>query len=465
MSINTEYLQKYIEIANKSHLVQDLYDKNNFSTKINNVYSLANKFIKNIPQIRMDNLNEVKQNINENIHTFNGSFNKKTYNILGYMLFYELFNNLKILTGIVVEDDNNIYILFNFGTTDIFIDDISLDLLYRLLFRKQKKTISEYKEDNYYAYLEKYVINNNFIGYIPRIVPPAAPSAPAGPVAPSEPVALSVGLVSIFSPMWENVKKIIWTNSEREKLSGIDLTTNTKKIILCGHSMGAVVSLNLGYYIFKNDPELFSRIIVIGTGAYLSLSKEKFEDEEFQNAHNQIFMYYSSMKLTETTYTIDCAFANLKELKLPYKHVYLILSSETSATMEYGTVGYDYDEKDKNNKLYILLSNGQKIVPEYFNPPRTVIQNLYFGLQATLNDTKCMHNLKDNYISKCAILFNYKLEGGSSNKQKRKTKRRKNKKTKYRKTRREDDIGGGHRGFLSRQQRRLPYERIRTCYL
>jgi len=362
-----------------------------------------------------------------------------------------LFNNffdLQQLTGIVVEDDDNIYILFNFGRPDIFIDDGLLDLLYRLLFRKQKKTKDVYdKEKHYYdyeEYLQYYVMYNNFIGYIPRIVPETSHDN----VAPSNISSESVSSTSVekeelsgidLTPRivpetpHDNValsnispESVSSTPVEKEELSGIDLTTNNKKIILCGHSMGANVSLNLGYYIFKNDPDLFSRIIVIGTGAHLPLSKEKFEDTGFQNVHNQIFMYYSSMKLSETTYKIDCAFPILKdseELKLPYMHVYLILSSEKSAIIEDGIVGYDYDEKDKNYKLYILLSNGQKIVPEYLNPPDRA-------------DSKCMHNLKNNYISKCAILFKYELEGGSSNKQKRKTKRRKNKKTKYRKTRR-----------------------------
>lgn len=78
-------------------------------------------------------------------------------------------------------------------------------------------------------------------------------------------------------------------SSEKEmKELYLNLRSARNKIILCGHSMGAVQALRMALYIFETDIEFFNTIIVIATGPYRWLRP----NSGFSHLHN-VHVYFS----------------------------------------------------------------------------------------------------------------------------------------------------------------------------
>lgn len=63
-----------------------------------------------------------------------------------------------------------------------------------------------------------------------------------------------------------------------------------QKVVLCGHSMGAVLALRLGYHVFVNDISVFTdKVLVIGSGPFKWFLKN--QDKNYFNSNNiEIFL-------------------------------------------------------------------------------------------------------------------------------------------------------------------------------
>ena len=102
----------------------------------------------------------------------------------------------------------------------------------------------------------------------------------------------------------------------------LDYYQKVNKVVISGHSMGAVLALRLGYYLHTQDSHYFQKkYVVIASGPYCWLKKT--EVETFTNFNNIVVIYngeYSSSRLKIDWIIYNRIGINDRELKFDMKN-------------------------------------------------------------------------------------------------------------------------------------------------
>ena len=342
MAENEIYLQNFMEIANKSQIVFDICEKNSIISKYGDgmgVYGFDDSIqhYMNFFGINDKFRKELKK-------TVNGTLNKrKEFKILGAIFFP---SHHVSISGLVFDDGYNIYILFAFGTTDINLSDLRMEMIYTHLFNKNG--IEEFKTT---------AIDDEIISW-------------------ENTMTTGKGFISIGDDPNETLQSLI----------------GDKQIVLCGHSMGCSIALHLGYFISKKNPELFSKIKIVGTAGVQSLREEQYNDSEFMNKRSQIFIYYYCLSpINRFGYIIDCSF--FKGRGFCYKYLYLLLDKIIGISI----IPVIYN-KNANKEITLSKNDNSRF---NFN----FIFNKNLNLIDERENYECFHGLKKNYIENCKKLF------------------------------------------------------------